>query len=733
MLKKTVLSIICLLSCGLLSLCVSACGNTTIDQMLGNGININITPNSGANQGNSSFSEDIKQSESSNENTTEIESSSENTTSISSEIRESSSETEHSHEWNFAYTREPMCESEGETAYTCWCGEFKSIPLPAINHEIRNYNGKDATCLESGWLPYEACNRCNYTTYQSISPLGHQWTTDICTVCGKNKEEIKQTHDKHIFTDPVDNNDGTHSNACLECEYVDIQEHEWSSYIYANEYNHDAECLCGATSKLAHSYQYSNNNDGSHDKYCSDCATTYAKERHIYASGVCSCGAIEPTGVQLLYDFNYENHTAVVKGIDGAIENFELAIPDTVYDSNMQSFEITAIADDSFADWSNNGYLTSVTIGKNVKSIGKNAFYGQQKLSSFSVVDGSQLEIINDYAFAFCPLTYIEFPDSIGHVGYSAFPHCNAAKIIFDGTAETWTETTSTWRYGWSSPNTITKVECIDGTIIGNGQLPIDHINAHRWENYRYNDADTHIMICSCGATGKVFSHNFTYDDNGDGTHSQHCHDCGWMIFEKRNESHELTYTDNGNGTHNKRCRYNCRFEYFNELHIFVNGKCVCGANNPNTNGPETVQPTWLEYKNNGNGTATITGRGSYVGNELIIPGFILANDGTSVLKVIAIENGAFMNTSFTSVIISESIESIGEGAFMNCDQLTAITLPKSLTYIGADAFINCSFWKNGITFTGSKLEWEKQKALWATDWYSGGCQVKCSDGIIYQ
>ena len=46
--------------------------------------------------------------------------------------------------------------------------------VEALNHDIVNYEGKEATCTTSGFLPYEACSRCEYSTYEPDSiPSGH--------------------------------------------------------------------------------------------------------------------------------------------------------------------------------------------------------------------------------------------------------------------------------------------------------------------------------------------------------------------------------------------------------------------------------------------------------------------------------------------------------------------------------------------------------------------------------
>jgi hypothetical protein len=60
--------------------------------------------------------------------------------------------------------------------------------------------------------------------------------------------------------------------------------------------------------------------------------------------------------------------------------------------------------------------------------------------------------------------------------------------------------------------------------------------------------------------------------------------------------------------------------------------------------------------------------------------------------SVTSIGNRTFRNcTSLTSVTIGESVTSIGSSAFYNCSSLTSITIPNSVTSIGDAAFSSCN------------------------------------------
>jgi hypothetical protein len=82
----------------------------------------------------------------------------------------------------------------------------------------------------------------------------------------------------------------------------------------------------------------------------------------------------------------------------------------------------------------------------------------------------------------------------------------------------------------------------------------------------------------------------------------------------------------------------------------------------------------------------SVTGAGACKDIDILIPkkynGLPVTNIGDSAFKDC---------TSFTSVIIPDSVTNIGNSAFSGCSSLTSIEIPNSVTSIGAGAFYNCS------------------------------------------
>ena len=98
------------------------------------------------------------------------------------------------------------------------------------NHNIAQYEAKAPTCTEAGWKAYEACTRegCNYTTYQEIHALRHNyWQTIVKPTCEANGYTLyacvrcKDTYTDdivprraHWYGEWTPNGDGTHSASC---------------------------------------------------------------------------------------------------------------------------------------------------------------------------------------------------------------------------------------------------------------------------------------------------------------------------------------------------------------------------------------------------------------------------------------------------------------------------------------------------------------------------------------
>lgn len=74
---------------------------------------------------------------------------------------------------------DPTCTTEGYTEYKCANGcsdpayNYVTDIKPALGHKYVDHEAQEVTCLEKGWNAYQTCERCDYSSYVEIDPLGH--------------------------------------------------------------------------------------------------------------------------------------------------------------------------------------------------------------------------------------------------------------------------------------------------------------------------------------------------------------------------------------------------------------------------------------------------------------------------------------------------------------------------------------------------------------------------------
>ncbi len=100
------------------------------------------------------------------------------------------------------------------------------------------------------------------------------------------------------------------------------------------------------------------------------------------------------------------------------------------------------------------------------------------------------------------------------------------------------------------------------------------------------------------------------------------------------------------------------------------------------------------------------------IGNSVTSIGYCAfenCNSLTSIVipdSVTSIGDSAFFNCdSLTSIVIPDSVTSIGYRAFENCYSLTSIVIPDSVTSIGDSAFYGCSG-LTSIKYRGTQSQW---------------------------
>ena len=114
-----------------------------------------------------------------------------------------------------------------------------------------------------------------------------------------------------------------------------------------------------------------------------------------------------------------------VQFIGPAGNSSSVAVPDTVT-ANGHVYLVTSISDKAFYK---NTKLKSISIGRNIKTIGKSAFKGCKKLKQ--VVGGENVVKISDSAFQDCvALTKFTIDENVSSIGKNAFKGCKKLKRI---------------------------------------------------------------------------------------------------------------------------------------------------------------------------------------------------------------------------------------------------------------------------------------------------------------
>ena len=89
---------------------------------------------------------------------------------------------------------------------------------------------------------------------------------------------------------------------------------------------------------------------------------------------------------------------------------------------------------------------------------------------------------------------------------------------------------------------------------------------------------------------------------------------------------------------------------------------------------------------------------------------YLFDEDGNKddVNKLKKIDNGLFYYSNIKSIEIPDSVKSIGNGAFWNCQSLKSIEIPDSVESIGDYAFGYCKSMKS-LTFKGKTIDQVKE------------------------
>lgn len=348
---------------------------------------------------------------------------------------------------------------------------------------------------------------------------------------------------------------------------------------------------------------------------------------------------------------------------------------DVVIPSEYNGLPITRIRKNVF--W-NEHYVENLTIPATVTHINDYAFENCINLEKVTFESGSQLEDINNCAFADCySLREIELPENVEHIGGNAFRNCTSLESVhipkgvsnLNGAAFS----------GCSSLNSIT----------------IDEENEtyKKVGNFIYelkNDAK-HLAMC-LGA-----------DENGD-------------LFLPE----DIDEINSGAFTLCKNADTVYLHEGFDEIPRIECAKAyVVAEDNPNFCSVDGVvykkDMSYLVHYPQSKEDKTFT-----------LPSQVIGIDGGLFGAT------AFMNVKYLeNLIIPEGVKYIGDRAFWGSN-IKYVELPKSIENVGFKAFYDCSSLKE-IKYAGTRREFGLlMDLMWVNCWETPILKAVCSNGTKY-
>ena len=344
----------------------------------------------------------------------------------------------------------------------------------------------------------------------------------------------------------------------------------------------------------------------------------------------------------------------------------DVVIPETVTYAGATYF-VTAI--DEYAFYYCNG-LTSVTIPNSVTNIGSYAFYYCSKLISIDIPNS--VTSINERTFSGCSsLTSITIPNSVTYIGYYAFQGCSGLTSVTIGAS-----VSSIGNYAFSDCSGITDLVWNARNCSSKGNMTTSNIE-------RVTIGDEVEVLPSAFVSGSKIS-TVIIPNSVTSISSNAFNNCDSLTFVTIGNSVSSigSYAFNG-----------C-----DGMTSVTIGSSVVSMGNYAFSGCNGITDLIWNARScsyNGNMSTSNIERVT-IGDEVeVLPNsFVYGSKISSVIipnSVTSIGDYAFSEcTNLTSVDIPNSVTSINEGAFNSCTSLTEITIPSSVVEIQSYAFAGC-------------------------------------------
>ncbi len=350
--------------------------------------------------------------------------------------------------------------------------------------------------------------------------------------------------------------------------------------------------------------------------------------------------------------------------------------------------------------------LTSIIIPNGVTSIGDHAFSKCNSLKSIIIPDS--VTSIGNYAFLCCDsLTSINIPNGVTSIGEGAFYDCDSLTSINIPDS-----VTSIGYYAFSDCDSLTSINIPNGvTSIGDYAFE----NCHSLTSINIPDGVTSIGDCAFSSCYSLTSINIPNSVTS----------IGYYAFKWCKSLMSINIPDSvtsiGNGAFSD-CKSLLNINIPNGVtsigdSVFVDCNSLISITIPSSViaiGMNPFRGCHADLKNeskafiyehnvlfNRDKTAIISYRAkeaNYVIPDSVISigecAFSECNSLTSIIipdSVTSIGYSTFSECkSLTNINIPDSVTSIGDFAFSGCDSLTSINIPNGVTNIGQGAFKNC-------------------------------------------
>ena len=375
------------------------------------------------------------------------------------------------------------------------------------------------------------------------------------------------------------------------------------------------------------------------------------------------------------------------------------------------------------------GFLTNIDLPESLTSIGRNAFWGCDSLTSIIIPNGvtsigdhafskcnslksiiipDSVTSIGNYAFLCCDsLTSINIPDGVTSIGECAFYNCNSLTSINIPDS-----VTSIGYHAFSDCDSLTSINIPNGvTSIGDCAFE----NCHSLTSINIPDGVTSIGDCAFSSCYSLTSINIPNSVTS----------IGYYAFKWCKSLMSINIPDSvtsiGNGAFSD-CKSLLNINIPNGVtsigdSVFVNCNSLISITIPSSViaiGMNPFRGCHADLKNESKAfiyehnvlfdrdkTAIISYRAkeaNYVIPDSVISigeyAFSECNSLTSIIipdSVTSIGYSTFSECkSLTNINIPDSVTSIGDFAFSGCDSLTSINIPNGVTNIGQGAFKNC-------------------------------------------